>query len=270
MASTHSKNPALTGTLMAVIGALLLAWPLAHAAAESPEQKGLAIAKKVDAANDGWKGETSTMEMVLVNAHGDKTTRKLRSQAIEVSGEGDRSRIEFEWPADVKGTRMLTWTHKQGDDDQWLFLPAINRVKRISAGNKSGSFMGSEFAYEDLASQEVDKFKHKYVADEVLGGRKTWKIERVPTDARSGYSKQNLWIDQEYQQPLKIEYFDRKGELLKTATFSDFEKLGKHFRAKKLVMVNHQTKKESHLSFQGRKLGESLKEKEFESDSLGE
>lgn len=254
---------------LALSSLVLLTYPgLTHA--QSPEQRGTEIAKKVDAANDGWKTETSTMEMVLVNAHGDRTTRKLRSQVTEVAGDGDRSRIEFEWPADVKGTRMLTWTHKTGDDDQWLFLPAINRVKRISAGNKSGSFMGSEFAYEDLASQEVDKYKHKHVADEALSGRKTWKLERVPTDARSGYSKQLMWIDHEYLQPLKIEYYDRKGELLKTATFSDFEKLGKYYRAKKLVMVNHQTKKESHLTWAARKLGESIKAKDFESDALGE
>jgi hypothetical protein len=106
---------------------------------------------------------------VLVNAHGDRTTRKLRSSQIEVAGDGDRSRIEFEWPADVKGTRMLTWTHRKGNDDQWLFLPAINRVKRVSSGNRSGAFMGSEFAYEDLGSQHVGTY-----AERLLAGPLPW------------------------------------------------------------------------------------------------
>jgi len=239
------------------------------AIASSPEQKGLELSKKADAANDGYKGETSVMEMVLVNAHGDRTSRKLRSEQIEVSGDGDRSRIEFEWPADVKGTRMLTWTHKTANDDQWLFLPAINRVKRISSGNKSGSFMGSEFAYEDLGSQEVEKYKHKYLADDTLDGRKVWKLERVPVDSESGYSKLVTYLDQEYLNPLKIEYFDRKGELLKTAKFTNYKKHGKYWRAGGISMVNHQTKKESHLTWSERKVGVELRDKQFDSDELG-
>ena len=254
---------ALCAALVAGASSLALS-----ASAETPEQKGLAIARRVDTFNDGYKGEVSTMEMTLINAHGDRTTRKLRSQQIEVAGDGDRSRIEFRWPADVKGTRMLTWTRRKGNDDQWLFLPAIKRVKRISSGNKSGSFMGSEFAYEDLGSQEVDKYRHRFIAEEKLGGRATWKIERVPVDSESGYKKLLTWIDQEYMQPLKIDYFDRKGELLKTATFSGYEKQGKWFRPKTLSMVNHQTKKQSQLTWSERKLQVELKAKEFESDEL--
>jgi outer membrane lipoprotein-sorting protein len=254
-----------------VAGLLLVAAAAAAApvAAQSPEQKGLELAKKIDAYNEGYKSETSAMEMVLINAHGERTTRKMRSSQIEHAGDGDRSRIEFEWPADVKGTRMLTWTHKQGSDDQWLFLPAINRVKRISSNNKSGSFMGSEFAYEDLGSQEVEKYKHKHLGDEALGGRKTWKIERVPTDKESGYSRLVTWVDQEYMQPLKVEYYDRKGELLKTATFSGYQKHGKWHRPGSIVMVNHQTKKESHLTWRERKVGADVREKDFDSDQLG-
>lgn len=249
------------------LAAALCLLPVAHAT--SPEQQGLEIAKKVDAWNDGYQGESSTMEMVLVNAHGDRTTRKMRSWQIEKEGDGDRSRIEFDWPADVKGTRMLTWSHRRSNDDQWLFLPAINRVKRISSNNKSGSFMGSEFAYEDLGSQEVEKYKHRYLGDETLDGRKTWKLERVPVDEESGYSKHVAWIDQQYMQPLEIEYFDRKGELLKTATFSGYAKFGKWYRPASIVMVNHQTKKESHLTWRERKVGLELREKEFDSDELG-
>lgn len=249
--------------------ALTLLALAAPAVAESPEQKGLSLSKKIDAAGDGYKSESSLMEMVLINAHGDKTTRKMRNLQVEVPGDGDRSRIEFEWPADVKGTRMLTWTHKKAGDDQWLFLPAINRVKRISSNNKSGSFMGSEFAYEDIGSQEVEKYKHKYLGDELLAGRKTWKIERVPVDPESGYSRMLSFIDQEYMSPLKTEYYDRKGELLKTATFDGYTKTGKFWRPQSIVMLNHQTKKSSNLSWRERKLGIELRDKDFDSDQLG-
>jgi hypothetical protein len=259
-----------TGRTLAAGAALMALTMVAGGGANAgpAEDKGLDIARKTDKANDGFRGEVSTMEMVLINAHGDRTTRKLTSRGIETANDGDRSRIEFQWPADVKGTRMLTWTHRQSDDDQWLFLPAVNRVKRIASNNKSGSFMGSEFAYEDLGSQEVDKYKHRFLADEPVAGRPAWKIERVPVDPRSGYSRQITWIDHEYMNAVKIEYYDRKGELLKTATFSGYAKYGKWWRPGKIVMVNHQTKKESHLTWSARKLEVSLAETEFQSDGL--
>ena len=188
--------------------------------AQSPEEKGLELARKSDQAGNGFVGEKSEMELVLVNAHGDKVTRKLLSRVRETEKDGDKSIVTFEWPADVKGTRMLTWTHKTSDDDQWLYLPSIKRVKRIISSNKSGSFMGSEFAYEDLGSAEVEKYKFKFLKDDLLEGRKQWAIERVPVDERSGYSRQVMWMDHEFLQPARIEYYDRKGELLKTADFT--------------------------------------------------
>lgn len=240
------------------------------AVAQDVAQQGLSISRKADTFNNGYASETSTMEMVLINAHGDRTTRKMKSQQIETKADGDRSRIEFQWPADVKGTRMLTWTHKQNNDDQWLYLPAIRRVKRISSGNRSGSFMGSEFAYEDLGSQEVEKYHHKLLGEEKLNGRDTWKLERTPVDKESGYSHLDSWLDKQYMQPLKVDYFDRKGELLKTATFRDYVKHGKWYRASSIKMVNHQTKKQSVLSWSERKLGVKLRAKKFESDELAD
>lgn len=233
-------------------------------------QRGLSIARKVEAANDGFRGESSTMEMTLVNAHGDTTKRKMDSIVQETSSDGDKSRIEFLWPADVKGTRMLTWTHRKGSDDQWLFLPAIKRVKRITSRNKSGSFMGSEFAYEDLGSQEVEKFKHSYLGDDKLAGRPTWKLERIPVDRKSGYSKQITWIDKGYMNAVKIDYYDRKGSKLKTATFKGYKKHGKHWRPREISMVNHQTRKKSHLIWKNRKLGVSHDDDDFDSDELAD
>lgn len=247
------------------LGALLCA---SRAYAESPEEKGLAIAKQLDKANEGFASESSDMEMDLINAQGDVVKRKMSIQVLEGKGDGDKSVASFSWPADVKGTRLLTWTHKSGDDDQWLYLPAIKRTKRISARNKSGSFMGSEFAYEDMSSQEVEKYTYKFLAEEKLDGRDVWKMERYPVDKRSGYTRQVVWTDKEYMNPLKIEFYDRKNELLKTGTFSDYEKFGKLWRVGKIEMFNAQTKKRSVLVWNNRKIGEELDEDDFESDAL--
>lgn len=234
-------------------------------------KKGLEIATSAEKYNDGYLGETSEMKMLLVNAHGDKIERKMTSKVSETKNDGDKSIITFLWPADVKGTKMLTWTHKKEDDDQWLYLPSMKKVKRISSRSKTGSFMGSEFSYEDLGSQEVEKYKYKFVKDDELSGRKAWLIERYPNDEKSGYSKQLLWLDKQYYQPLKIEYFDRKKEKLKTALFSEFKKFGKKFwRAGKIEMKNHQTAKRSVLEWGNRKLGSKFSSMEFHKKNLTE
>ncbi|MEM6731709.1 MAG: outer membrane lipoprotein-sorting protein [Myxococcota bacterium] len=257
----------LKRTLGAAATALLVA-TVGGGSALADAKKGLEIAKKVDAANAGFEGERSEIEMVLVNAYGDKTVRRMTNVIFEMDEDGDKSRIEFQWPADVKGTRMLTWSHKSDDDDQWMFLPAIKRVKRISSRNKSGSFMGSEFSYEDLGSQEVEKFKHTYVKDEKVNGRDCWVTERVPTDPRSGYSKQIVWNDKGYMNAVKIEYYDRKGELLKTGKFTGYKKVSGLWRAAAIEMTNHQTKKSSTLTWKERTLKVELDEDEFDSDEL--
>ena len=239
--------------------------------AATPEERGLQIAQNAEKANNGFTSETSSMTMELINSQGDKTTRKMASRVLEMSHDGDRSLITFEWPADVKGTRMLTWSHKTKTDDQWLYLPSLGRVKRISSRNKSGSFMGSEFAYEDLGSQETEKYtQYKYLGDDSVDGRKTWKLHRVPTERRSGYSKQIVWMDVEYQNALKIEFYDRKGELLKTMKLTGYKQYGTYWRASRIDVVNHQTRKKSVLTWSDRSLGTEVDETEFESESLSE
>jgi hypothetical protein len=247
---------------------IALATGTARAAGEDPVAYGLKLAKAAYAANRGFVSEESSMTMELVNAHGDVTKRKMHLQLLETSDDGDKSLSVFEWPPDVKGTKLLTWTHRKSDDDQWLYLPAIKRVKRISSNNKSGSFMGSEFAFEDLASPEVEKFTYKYIADEKLGDRAVFHIERYPTDKNSGYSRQVVWMDKEYEQPLKIEYYDRKNELLKLASFEGYAKSGKYWRWTTIKMDNVQTKKKSSITWENRALGKALPAESFNSARL--
>ena len=140
----------------------------------------------------------------------------MKNKTLEGTTDGDKSLIIFEKPRDVKGTATLTFTHKEGSDDQWLYLPAIKRVKRISSNNKSGPFMGSEFAYEDLSSQEVEKYNYKHLRDETFDGKDCYVVERIPMDKYSGYTKQVAWIDKAEYRALKIDFYDRKKSLLKT------------------------------------------------------
>ena len=234
----------------------------------SPEERGREIAEIVDKANTGWKGESGSMQLKIINAHGDVTERKMTMKMKEGTTGGDRSLFAFSWPADVNGTKLLTWSHKDRSDDQWLYLPAIKRTKRISSTGKSGSFMGSEFAYEDVATNEIDKYTYKYLRDEALDGRTTWVSERFPKDKDSGYSKTVSWTDQEYKNVLKVDYYDRKGELLKTATFKGYQKFGNLWRFGSIEMLNHQTRKSSIMTWENRALNVDFKDAEFEQAAL--
>ncbi len=244
--------------------------PLIATAAAPDEEKGLSIAQEEDRRDIGFGDLTSNLIMVLRNKHGQKSVRKIRVRTLEVKGDGDKSVTIFDNPRDVKGTAFLTFSHKKGDDDQWLYLPALKRVKRISSRNKSGSFMGSEFAYEDISSQEVEKYTYKWIRDEIYDGKECFVIERYPVDKKnSGYTRQVTWIDKiEYRQ-WKVEYYDRKSSLLKTLTFKGYQKyLDKYWRAEGLNMVNHQNGKSTELNWSNYKFRTGLKDKDFSKNSL--
>lgn len=237
--------------------------------AQTEEEKGLAIAVEADKRDVGFVDSTANMKMVLRNRSGKESVRNVRVKTLEVTGDGDKSLSIFDEPADVKGTASLTWSHSQKPDEQWLYLPALKRVKRISSKNKSGPFMGSEFAFEDIGSQEVDKYTYKYLRDETLAGADTFVLERYPTDKNSGYTKQVAWIEKERYIALKVEYYDRKGALLKTLNASGFEQfLDKHWRPTQMDMVNHQSGKSTTLRFENYAFKTGLSDRDFAKNAL--
>ena len=221
---------------------------ITHATSDPAVEKGQAIALEAERRDSGFSDYSAKLKMILRNAHGDQSTRELRSRFLEQENDGDKSLVIFDHPRDVNGTAFLTFSHVDGDDDQWLYLPALKRVKRISSSNKSGPFMGSEFAYEDISSQEFEEFTYRFLREEVLAGEKTFVIERIPTHRKSGYTRQEVWIDQTEYRTLKIVYYDRKGDLLKTLVQSEFEQfLGQYWRPQTMRMLNHQTGKSTDL-----------------------
>jgi len=249
---------------------LLLLLFLPATTAATPEEKGLAIAREADRRDAGFLDFTADMLMILKNKHGQKSVRKIRARTLEVENDGDKSLTIFDNPRDVKGTAFLTFSHKTGDDDQWLYLPALKRVKRISSRNKSGSFMGSEFAYEDISSQEVEKYTYKWIQDEAYDGRECFVVERYPVDKKnSGYTRQLVWLDKSEYRVWKVEYYDRKHSLLKTLTVNGYQQyLDKYWRAEKMVMVNHQNGKSTDLVWSNYKFRMGLKDKDFSKNSL--
>ena len=225
---------------------------IASAAAETPEEKGFAIAARSDRSDRGFGDSKVELTMILRNAAGSESTRELELRTLEIPDEdlGDKSLIIFSSPADIDGTALLSHAKILEPDDQWLYLPALKRVKRISSVNKSGPFVGSEFAFEDFTSLELNKYDYRYLDSEACGNLTCDVLERIPLYEHSGYTRQTAWVDQEVFQLRKVDFFDRRGDLLKTLTLEEYRLYdGKYWRAHKFSMMNHQTGKSTDLIY---------------------
>ena len=260
---------ALLNTVLPIIaGLVIVASPVE---AQTPEQKGRAVAEEADRQDFGWHDNASIMRMVLRNRSGQESVRELRRRVLESTEKerGDKSIIIFESPRDIQGTALLSHTRILEPDDQWLYLPALKRVKRISSGNKSGPFVGSEFAYEDLVSQEVDKYEYRWLRDEQCGDLECAVVERYPRYENSGYTRQIVWWDKEEYRVQKIEYYDRKDTLLKTLTYHDYQEYnGEYWRPDRMAMVNHQNGKSTDLVFEEWTFGAGVSDNEFTASRL--
>lgn len=252
-----------------LIALLLLLPPSAGATDADAAAKGLAIAQEADLRDTGWVDQRAKLEMLLRNRQGQESTRSLEISSLETSGDGDRSLTVFKSPRDVAGTAFLSYTHALKPDDQWLYLPALKRVKRIASANKSGPFVGSEFAYEDLSSSEVEKYSYRWLRNETLDGRDTFVLEEHPAYEYSGYTRRVVWLDQQMYQPLKVEFYDRKDALLKTLTADGYRQyLDRYWRPSSMLMVNHQTGKSTELRWQDYRFGNGLTARDFDQNTL--
>ena len=243
--------------------------PAARGTTESA-QKGYDIAARSDRADAGYGDSRVEARMVLRNKAGQETAREFSFATLEKENEtvGDKSLIVFQSPRDVEGTALLSHAKILEADDQWLYLPALKRGKRISSTNKSGAFVGSEFAFEDFTITELNKFTYDYVGEEKIDGAMTDVIDRFPRYERSGYSKQRAWIDQQDFYTRKLEFYDRKGDLLKTLTLGDYRNYDGAWRAQSLTMVNHQTGKETVLAYTEYRFKTGLGPNDFEQGVL--
>ena len=267
-------NPAPAAGLVLLVGlTLTLVSSLSFAsAAETPvrgnsdaERKGFEIAARADRTDRGFGDSEVELEMVLRNAAGKESRRTLRITTLEVPDEavGDKSLVVFDNPNDIKGTALLSYANILDPDDQWLFLPALKRVKRISSANKSGPFVGSEFAFEDFTALELNKYDYSYLREEKLDGLNTDVVERTPRYGNSGYTRQVSWVDRDIYQVRKVEFYDRRGDLLKTLTLNDYRNYDGVWRSQRLEMVNHQTGKSTDFIYGDYEFDVGLEESDF-------
>ena len=236
-----------------------------YAAQASDDTRGFDIAARSDRTDLGFGDSDVELNMVLRNAAGQESSRSLRIATLEKPDEtvGDKSLVVFDTPRDIEGTALLSHSKILDPDDQWLYLPALKRVKRISSSNKSGPFVGSEFAFEDFTAIELNKFDYTYVGEVPCGDLTCDVLERTPRYENSGYTKQVSWVDQTDYQIRKVEFYDRRGDLLKVLELSDYRNYDGFWRAQKLSMSNVQTNKQTDLIYGDYSFNKGLAENDF-------
>ena len=241
--------------------------------AETSQEKGFRIAGKSDRMDNGFGTSIARLTMTLTNSAGDSTKRELEIKTLEKPNEnvGDKSVTLFFTPPDVEGTALLSHSKILDSDDQWLYLPELARVKRISSSNKSGPFVGSEFAFEDLTAAELGKYSYEWLEEITLDGLKVDKIKQIPLYKRSGYTYLIAYIDKDINQFRKVEFFNRGGAHFKTLTISEFKNYGGTiYRPMSQQMDNHLTGKSTTLLAEVYEFGVELNENEFKSSALSQ
>jgi len=259
----------LKHNLVVISFVVLLASGIVFAQDLTPEERGLQIAQEAWNRDTGYGDSVSELFMILRLGSGQEAKRELRIRTLEVSETETRTMIIFDTPADVRGTALLTHSFTDKEDSQWLYLPEIKREKRIAGGGRSGPFMGSEFSFEDMSAQCVEKFTYKYIGDETLDGVECHIIERYPVAKDSGYTKQVAWLDTAELRVQKVDYYDRRSELLKTLTAKDYKQYeGKYWRPSNMEMLNHQTGRSTALEWKNIKFNNGFAAREFEPNAL--
>ena len=179
----------------------------------------------MDSARNRIKKETmSTRSSMVITARNGGTTERIIDQYSKDGPNGARAVIVFQRPPNVAGTRFLTMDNAAGGSDQWIFLPSLGRVRRISASESSGSFMGTDFSYDDISSadREVSLDSHTILREETVNGNSCYVIESIPKDSSYQYSKTITWINKSSFLMYKAEMYNRRGELVKMMEMSDF------------------------------------------------
>lgn len=236
--------------------------------AETAAEKGYRIVDASLERTSSYKDLTVTGEMILKSAGGGTSNRKFKASWVSSGRTSSRSLLIFEWPGDIRNTALLTHAYAGKKDDQWLYLPAVSRTRRISGTGRSGSFVGSEFSFEDMVDQEIDKFTYIWIKDEPCSAGTCHVIDRFPTSA-SGYSKQRVWFDTKNLKIQKSQYFNRSGRHLKTLTVSGYKLYeGKFWRAGRMNMVNHLTGASTQLNWSNYTFDQGLNPAKFNVNSL--
>lgn len=188
------------------------------------EMDGRTLARKVYDRDDG-KDSYAKVQMLLVDKRGKKRLRSMITANKEY-GSLEKGYIRFTSPTSIDGTSFLYWENEGRDDDQFLYLPALRRVRRIAGNQKDKRFVNTDYTYEDMQKRKVDEDVHKVLRSERFKNDDCWVLESIPkVSENSQYGKRVIWVVKDNYVPVKTEYFDKKDRLIKVFTGKGLSKI---------------------------------------------
>lgn len=203
------------------------------------------------------------LTMTLTNKGGEQRERKLQ-QYIKKYGTDEKKVMFFLAPADVRGTSFMNWSYADGrDDDQWIYLPALKRTKRISSDSKSDSFMGSDFNYDDLGDRHPSEDLHKLLREESVGGKACYVVESTPKNDDYTYSKTISWIMKDNYIGIQREFYDEDGKLLKKLLVKKYDKIDGFWIILETEMSNVQKNHKTEMKFENILLNQGINDSKF-------
>lgn len=220
---------------------------------------GREVAENVENRNTGDTTH-ALVEMRLVDAGGNVKNRVIEQYGKE---ENDlmRNVIIFHRPASVEGTRFLTIERADRDDDQWIYLPGLGRVRRIAGSEGSDSFMGTDFTYDDLEGRDIEEYNYQLLRQEKVNDWNTYVVETLPKpETDSQYSRLVQYVDKNSWVPVKIEFYDKNDELLKENRVHRMEKVQGYWTIIENTMENVQTDHSTELQVTNFRYNEDLPE----------
>ncbi len=207
--------------------------------------------------------QTSILTMTLVNKNGKKRVRKIK-QFTKDFGNVEKKIMFFQSPADVKNTSFMNWSYDNDkSDDQWIYLPALKKTKRLSSDNKSDYFMGSDFTYDDLGDRKLDADKHKLLREETVDGFKCYVVESVSKDEDYMYSKTITWINKANFVGVKKEFYDEDADLLKILSIKSTKKISGFWVITQSEMKNVQKNHKTNISLSNIVINSGVSDSKF-------
>ncbi len=217
--------------------------------------------------------ETNKATMTLVSSQGKQRRRSLTIMTKEYENDLHKILIRFTEPENIRGAGLLIVENRGRSDDEWLYLPVLKKIKKISTSERSHSFMGSEFSYEDLHPEVMSDYRYELKGSDAVDGRECYIVEATPVSARkleeTGYGKRILWIRKDISFRIKVQYYDKQGKLLKTETDEQLLDIGGgKYRMNKIVMTNERTGDKTVLDSQGRSVDSDIPDSRFTTTHL--
>lgn len=199
---------------------------------------GLEIIEKMDSVD--VSDDSKSQLYMKIHKKGKIRERRIIS-FIKKYGDDEKLIMKFFSPADIKGTMYLLWHYAEiyKNADIWIFFPESNLVRKISAAKRKNRFMGSDFTHEDIEKREVDYDEHKFISEEVIDNILCYKVESISTkdgERASQYGKWVTWVRKDYFLPIKIDFYDKNLQHIKTLECSEYEKVQDIWTIKKMIM----------------------------------